>query len=132
MGSEIHNRMARFAFKQVSEISDENKEKKKEFRSLARSMPSYIQVNGLGAAIAFLYSKKKTGYAHGKMYEMLTRWIESDDCLLPPKKDDFMECIVNLDGDSYRLYVNEIMNLCQWIKRFAEGRIEGDAEPVHE
>lgn len=124
MGREIHNRMAQFAFDQVKGIEKTDKE----FRSLARSMPSMIQVNGLGAAVAFLYSKKNQSHAHKKMYELLNQWFASEACFLSEGKDDLIKCIVNLDSGSYRLYVNEVMNLCLWVKRFAEGMMEGEVE----
>lgn len=121
MGKDVHNKMAQFAFERVSKI-DSNK---KEFRSLARSMPSIIQINGLGAAVAFLCTKKKAENAHEKMYGLLKDWLNRKECLLPEKREDLMECITNLDSDAYRLYTNETMNICLWVKRFAEGMIDG-------
>ena len=131
MSRDIHNSMAQFAFSKVSEICKKNKEDKenKEFRSLARSLPSWIQINGLATAAVFLFSKKANGNAYEKMYNILNEWFEKEwfkkeDCRILPGDKDLVEQIVNLDSVTYRLYVNEAMNLCQWIKRFAEGMIE--------
>lgn len=124
MGMEVHNRLAQFAFTKVSAIGS----KKRDFRTLARSMPSIIQVNGLGAAVAFLCAKKQKGNAHEIMYKLLSEWFQDEACLLPGPEGDFMKHIVYLDSDTYRLYTNESMNVCLWVKRFAEGLIGSGEE----
>lgn len=120
MERDIHNRMSQFTFTRISSIDKTNKE----FRSLARSMPSMIQLNGLGATVAFLCAKKKEGNAHEIMYRLLSDWFNDKACLLPSIRGELIEGIVNLDSDAYRLYTNESMNLCLWVKRFAEGMID--------
>ena len=124
MSQEVHNRMAQFAFSSIQTIGNTNRE----FRSLARSMPSMIQVNGLGAGVAFLCAKKKRANAHERMYKLLNEWLKERGYLKPGKQADLMESIVNLDSSTYRLYTNECMNLCLWVKRFAEGMIENEVE----
>ncbi|MBS6645728.1 MAG: type III-B CRISPR module-associated protein Cmr5 [Clostridiaceae bacterium] len=126
MSRDIHNSMAQFAFSKVSEICKKNKGDKgdKEFRSLARSLPSWIQINGLATAAVYLFSKKVNGNAYEKMYNILNEWFKNKDCRISLGDKDLVEEIVNLDSVTYRLCVNETMNLCQWIKRFAEGMIE--------
>lgn len=120
MSKSIHNEMAEFAYKWISkEIRGQSFQK--EFRSLARSFPSMIQVNGLGAATAFLFSKK--GGEHKAMYQLTDDWTKRKfgemDC-------DLMQRITKMDSKQYRLYTRELMNLCLWVKRFAEGLIEND------
>lgn len=124
MSKDFHNKMAQYAFTKVSGIGS----KDKEFRSLARTMPSLIQVNGLGAAVALLYSKKNNRSAHDKMYDLLNDWYKSEVCQLSGKQGDLIDCIVSLDSGTYRQYMNEIMSLSMWIKRFAEGMIDGGQE----
>lgn len=132
MGEEVYNSMAKYAFVKVADVvkikDDEGKDVgriKQEFRSLARSMPSMLQVNGLGAVTAFIYSKKSGSLsAHGRMYDLIQKWLEAKECVISVGKEDLMEQILNLDSETYRLYTNEIMNLCLWVKRFAEGMIE--------
>lgn len=114
MSQNVHNQMAEFAYHKISENMTDNKE----FRSLARSFPSMLQINGLGAAVAFLQSKK-ANKAHGFMYGLLDQWTRDKF----GGKGSLMERIVHMDSGSYRLYTNEIVNLCIWIKRFAEGMI---------
>ena len=120
MKGSVHNDMAMWAFEKVAEAAGEKKAK--EFRSLARSFPSILQVNGLGMAVAFLESKKAE--PHTTMHKMITGWIEHN--YPTDSSDALMKRIVTLDSASYRMYANEIMNLCLWIKRFAEGLIDGE------
>lgn len=63
MSQNVHNQMAEFAYHEISKNVTGNKE----FRSLARSFPSMLQINGLGAAVAFLQSKKAS-HVHEFMY----------------------------------------------------------------
>lgn len=116
MSYNLHNEMAEFAYHQILERMADNKE----FRSLARTFPSMIQVNGLGASVAFLQSKG--GDAHKFMYEMLDQWTRAKF----GAAGDLQERIVGMDSKTYRLYTNEIGNLCIWTKRFAEGLIKKD------
>ena len=116
MSQNLHNKMAEFAYHKILEEMADNKE----FRSLARTFPSMLQVNGLGASIAFLQSKKSE--AHKFMYGMLDQWT-SDKF---GTAGDLLGRIVDMDSNTYRLYTNEIVNLCIWIKRFAEGLIKKD------
>lgn len=160
----VHNEMAKFAYDRIGELKECQKS---EFRSLARSFPSMVQINGLAAAVAFLSSKNKNN-AHGVLYDMIDKWTlehleiaeqpenskqlkkaeqpenskqpdnsdqtkgskgtqlrhPSDNQLMGGNhKDGLMERILGLDNMGYRIYTNEIMNLCLWIKRFAEGML---------
>lgn len=143
--------MSKMAYELVAGIEGKNK---KEFRSLARSFPSMLQVNGLGASIAFLYSKgagkseapkqapakanaSKAKNAHEILYSGIAEWIRSrfdraeaekpaEDGAEPDEKG-LMEQITELDSGGYRLYMNEVMNLSLWIKRFAEGMLGEDS-----
>ncbi|GEM_PF-7012882 len=124
MGGNLHNQMAQFVFTEVSRISKNDKE----FRSLARSMPSILQVNGLGAAIAFLCSKKKRGNAHELMYQIMDKWFRDKKFQVTGETKDLIERIVNLDSSTYRLYMSEMMKLCLWVKRFSEGWIDGETK----
>lgn len=127
MQSMVHNKMSQFAYQQVKKLSSDQKE----FRSLARSFPSMLQMNGLGAAIAFLYSKKEGKNAHASLYACIEEWAGTECMKRIPNfdsKDDLMNCIVKLDSNMYRLFTNEIMHLCLWIKRFAEGMLDSEQE----
>lgn len=151
MGMNLHNEMAKEAYDLVSSIN----ENRREFRSLARSFPSMIQVNGLGCAISYLYSKNNKP-PFKILYDEIDNWTKKKMVECPannldnrtdgskkntasriaPKiesntgnkaecanKQDLACRITGLNSMEYRLYTNEIMNLCLWIKRFAEGML---------
>ncbi len=121
MQNDVHNEMAKFAYDQVSDYCRDPKANQKEFRSLARSFPSMVQANGLGAAVAFLFAKKSgDGGTHASMYGIMAKWLKQKKLC----DSELMACITGLSSQDYRLYTNEIMALCLWLKRFAEGMIE--------
>lgn len=125
MGAKVHNEMASKAYALVARLKETNRDCAGEFRSLARSFPSMIQVNGLGCTIAYLYSKKKMGNAFWYLYKEIDEWTKKS---LEVKEENGKELeladrISQFNNMEYRLYTNEVMNLCLWIKRFAEGML---------
>lgn len=125
MGAKVHNEMASKAYALVARLKETKRDCAGEFRSLVRSFPSMIQVNGLGCAIAYLYSKKKMSNAFCYLYKEIDEWTKKS---LEGKAEDDNELeladrISQLNHMEYRLYTNEVMNLCLWIKRFAEGML---------
>lgn len=129
MRDKVHNEIAQYAYQKVLIVAAQEKELsvKREFRSLARSLPSKIQVNGFAATSAFLHSKAGNKNACESMEEMIDEWTAMR-FKEPENNDPFIERVVGMDSNTYRLYTNEVMNLCLWIKRFAEGLIAGDEE----
>ena len=122
MSNDLHNEMAEFTFDQVRKIPSANKA---EFRSLARSFPSMVQANGLCAAIAFLYAKQNSAPQQA-MYKLINTWIVKH--FDPSSNTELAKRIVSLNSKEYRLYTTEVMNLCLWAKRFAEGMAEDDGK----
>lgn len=118
MQTNVHSQMAKYAYEEVSKHSTDGRE----LRSLARSFPSMLQVNGLGASVAFLKSKESSP-AYRDMYQFLNNWTKSK---FGEEEEDLMKRITSMNSTSYRIYTNEIMSLCIWIKRFAEGMIKKD------
>lgn len=113
--NQSHNRMAKFAYEKIKSEAADNKE----FCSLSRSFPSMLQANGLGAAIAFLFSKGNST-PHKLLYEMINQWTKEQ---FGESEPELMARITDMDSAGYRLYTDEIMALCLWIKRFSEGMI---------
>ena len=113
------NKMMAYVFEKVESILET--EYTDGFRSLARSFPSMIQKNGLNVAIIYLYSSCKN---RNDEYALYLKIIE--DRFVPEKdesKQKLLNKLVNMDSSAYRMFANEIMDLCLWIKRFAEGMI---------
>ena len=140
----IHDEMSKEAYEMVRKAGINNAE----FRSVARAFPSMLQVNGLGNAIAFLYAKKNdqskkdkknekdVKNVHDILYKEIECWTwrtlehqqeeQAQKSEYPKLPLDLMERITKLDSTGYRIYTDEIMHLCLWIKRFAEGMIKAE------
>ena len=124
MSTAVHNEMAQFAYQHVQKAV-KSPANSSEFRTLARSFPSMLQASGLGAAIAFLYAKGK--FPHKALYQLIDTWTRNRFCSADTKTE-LAQRISSLSSQEYRLYTVEVMNLCLWVKRFAEGMVEADGE----
>jgi CRISPR-associated protein Cmr5 len=108
---------AEFAWNSVSSVKKNQPENhQKKYGSLARKMPTLIQVNGLAQTMAFL----RAGEAyHIQMVNHLSTWFcarfhwNIDNF-------DLLQKILNMDSQQYRLVTSEALAFLQWIKRFAE------------
>jgi len=102
----------------------------KEYKAYVKRIPMMIKTNGLGATFAFVLSKGKRNKsnAYGLIYTQVTKWFaENRDYLMKiDTTDDLTEYIINLDSVKYRAVTVEVLALFQWMRRFAEGLIEGD------
>lgn len=109
---------ARSAWDSVQKVT--NNSNKKKHGSLARNMPTYIQVNGLAQTLAFLKAKDE---AHHKWsLDSLSTWFRE---IYPNQPDSFdlLNTIINMDSKTYRLATNESLAFLQWLKRFAEAEL---------
>ena len=127
MNPAVHNQMAQFAYTHVHDALTQSI-KPSEFRSLARSFPSMLQANGLCASIAFLYAKSKDNGPHQQLYMLIDKWIQTNLTAPEAKKEALAQRITHLNSSEYRLYTTAVMNLCLWVKRYAEGMVEADGK----
>lgn len=102
----------------------------KEYKAYVKRIPMMIKTNGLGATFAFVLSKGKRNKsnAYGLIYSQVTRWFaEHREYLINIETtDDLTEQIINLNSAQYRAVTVEVLALFQWMRRFAEGLIEGE------
>lgn len=115
------------AYPQVKEVVDKAGDKiAKEYKSLARGFPAMVQIDGLGAALAFLKAKaagdKNT--PHGRLYTHLEAWLTSQN----HTSGDLLQSIIQLHSTLYRQVTVEVQAYMVWIKRFAEAEIKGEAK----
>jgi CRISPR-associated protein Cmr5 len=130
----IERGRAKFAYDCVTEVVAISKNK--EYKAYAKKLPMMIKTNGLGAALAFCRSKisddtSKSGYAYKKLYEHITEWMKQDDkqLLELSATEDLVEKVVSLeDSSEYRAVTVEVLAFLTWLRRFAEGLIEGEAD----
>lgn len=110
-------------------------DKKKEYKQYVKKLPMLIKTNGLGAAVAFFFSKKnddqsKAGYAYKEIYEQLNEWLKKAETVNWMLNSDkpLVQSITELPSEQYRALTIEALAFLNWLRRFAEGMIEGEAE----
>lgn len=102
----------------------------KEYKSYVKKIPMLIKTNGLGATFAFVLSKAEKGNPYYLIYEQTTAWLKADQkkLLALTANRDLINTIITLDSSQYRAVTNEVLAFLNWLKRFADGLIEGEAE----
>jgi CRISPR-associated protein Cmr5 len=116
------------------------------YKSYAKKFPPLIKTNGLGAALAFYYSKRakdknnepagsaKNPYnAYDLIYKQLNDWLRDERCFMSAIIDevdgkDLLEKVILLNSPEYRAVTGEVLSFMSWVGRFAEGLIEGGEE----
>ena len=120
----IESGRAEFALSAVKAVVKGEKDSvKKEYKSYARKFPALVQTNGLAAAIA--YSLEKGG-THKLLCDNISEWLVKNGFYSMPTLLE--EYVCALDSDSYRIVTNEVLSLFSWLRRFASGLIEGEAD----
>ena len=121
----IEQGRASFAYQKALEGQQKGVEDSKKYKSYVRKMPMMIKTNGLGATLAFYFSKD---VMHKFVYEQIYEWLVSHQQLLTSKDSTaFVKEVVELNSQEYRMVTTEVMALLNWMRRFAEGLIEGEA-----
>jgi CRISPR-associated protein Cmr5 len=129
--SKLEKGRAEFAYKCVEkaiEIFKDNSKKQKEYKSYTRKIPTMILSNGLGQTLAFVKAKSEKGNAYDLIYSQLTEYMKSAHTVriqMPKEKNDFVEWVISCDSSKYRYITQEILAFLNWLRRFAEGLIEG-------
>lgn len=100
-----------------------------EYKAYVRKIPMMIKTNGLGATLAFV--KKQSKPAYKKIYLQLTDWL-SVECKVTKahfngKSTDLVKDVIAMDSNKYRAVTLETLALLAWLRRFAEGLIQGEA-----
>jgi len=118
-------------------INDNSDENQKKYRAYIRNTPLMILNNGLGATVAFIFSKNKED-VYNKLGENIYDWLKEEQnsyLIVLNKKEESKEKleeltdkIINLNSSEYRAVTNELLSFFNWFKRFADGMIEGDEE----
>ncbi|MDQ7032451.1 MAG: type III-B CRISPR module-associated protein Cmr5 [Desulfonauticus sp.] len=120
---------AEFAYRCAEKGSEY--EKKKEYKSYVKKILMLIKTNGLGATFAFMLSKGGTYEIIGKQ---ILDWLKQDDKKILTDSDnldsfsDLVKRTVELNSSEYRSLTIEVLAFLSWLKRFAEGLIEGEEE----
>lgn len=97
------------------------------YATLARKLPSMLQVSGLGQTLAYLYGKgyeggrANLGKAEGRLLDQLGGYLQETQ--KRPQGGDPMETLLSLTPAEYRASTREIAAVVEWLKRFAEGQL---------
>ena len=119
-------RRAKAAWQDVETIKDKDK-----YGTLARKLPSMLQVNGLGPTLAFLLAKGKNKSTDGHMeiFQHVSFWVLSEFDL-NSKHKTLMDLVRDNDMDTYRRATTEAIEYAIWLKRYVEaldwGSVQGD------
>ncbi|MBV6428521.1 MAG: hypothetical protein KIPDCIKN_03056 [Haliscomenobacter sp.] len=122
--------------------------KSKNYKSYVKKAPIWIKTNGLGAALAFILSKQESGSkriqgieyqigdhqqhsqnAYGLLYLQISAWLKSETkryLLNGKEQQDLVQTLTELKSHEYRAVTVEVLALLNWLRRFADGLIEGD------
>lgn len=130
----VENGRAAFAFEVVKKFKDRfanEPQTLKEYRSYVKKMPAIIQVNGIGQAMAFYYSQRNKSVAYKQVYDDLSKWIEQSmngvvDSYRQKEGEPFIEILVKMISDDYRLVTMEALAMLNWMRRFVDGMIQED------
>lgn len=114
--------------------NEDGKEAKK-YKSYVKKIPMMIKTNGLGASLAFVFSKQnkpdKPKNAYRWIYEQLTQWLTLESKITESyfnKTGDLVQHIISKESSEYRAITVETLALFNWLRRFAEGLIQGEAD----
>ena len=124
---ELSRNRAEKAFKYVQEIKGDHDSIAKKYKSLVRKTPMRIKTNGLGATLAFVFSKKKGENQHALLYKHLEDWLNEND-MLEGAGDELVEKIVAMENAKLRVVTNELLAFLTWLRRFVDGIIEGEED----
>jgi CRISPR-associated protein Cmr5 len=114
------------------------KYKNTDYRSHVKKIPSLIKTNGLGQTLAFYNSKKqkdskKEKNAYDLIYKQIYDWLTDEQCLMKEiiekaKGKDLTEKVISIDSPQYRAITIEVLAFVNWLRRLADGLIEGEDE----
>ena len=126
---------AEFAYKCVLDAKERvfsnNKEKQKDYKSYVRKIPAMILSNGLGQTLAFVKAKSDKGNAYELIYKQITEYLKSEHptrIRMPNEKNELVEWVITRDSVNYKYITKEVLAFLNWLRRFAEGLIEGEKE----
>ncbi len=97
----------------------------KEYKAYVKKIPMMIKSNGLGATLAFVKSKEKKKEAYQLIYKQLAEWLIFKELIA---NGDLVKEVIDKSSSEYRMITVETLALFNWLRRFAEGLIQGEAD----
>lgn len=127
----LEQERAQFAYKCVEQVL--NNEYEKRYKSYAKKIPMLIKNNGLGATLAFVFSKVEKEIACNLLYRQIGEWLKKREFVnrssdISSLNNELVAQIISLDLPKYRAATVETLALFNWLRRFVDGLIEGEEE----
>ena len=119
--NKLENGRAAYAYQCAEEGA--GLDKKKEYKSYVKKIPMLIKTNGLGATVAFIKSK---GGTYDTIYTQLTGWFKKEENPMSFEVKELAKDLCEMDSQQYRAITKETLAFFNWLRRFADGLIEGD------
>lgn len=129
---------AKYALAKVKEVKvlpDDKVGVKGRFKAYSKQLPIMIQSNGLGMALAYIFSKgqpsteKKNDEAMAwyMLFDLLREWLVQHHQAWGDTEEDCIHTLV-MEGtqQQYQLAQSESMALLYWVKEYSNGFIEGE------
>ena len=119
-----------FAFACIEEITSPADQDN--YKSYVKNMPAYIQSNGLGQTLGFMYAKSGSG-VYGTLlkqiyeYMIFRQLIAIDDNEY--NHENFIRAVICFDPFKYYQATDEVFLLIDWLRKFAEGKFGGGNQP---
>ena len=104
---------------------------KTEYAPAVKKVPMMIKTNGLGATLAFMFSKQKM---YATILKDIELWVNNTDNMKTKaiydkaKGNSLVQKVTELDSSEYRTLTIEVLAFLNWLRRFAEG-IEKESKP---
>ena len=120
----------RYAEEAVEKLGGNKSNNSARYKSYVKKIPALIKTNGLGAAYAFIKPKKSKDNtdAYALIYNQTGEWLRECYGDTFARDKDLVKCLISLPSVEYRTITVEVLALFNWLRRFAEGLIEGVAE----
>ncbi len=122
---------AAFALERVKEAILDTKVDNDEYQSYSKKLPMLIKTNGLAATFAFMLTKKDS-HSYKALGSDIVKWLATSN---PGISGDgervlpvFLDYLLNIKSDEYRLITNEVLSFMNWHRRFVEGLIKEKAK----
>jgi CRISPR-associated protein Cmr5 len=96
-----------------------------EYCSYVRKLPMMILNNGIGASVAFLFSKSKENNAYEVLYDQIAEQLKREGFDI---ENSLMEFLVDADSTTHRRATIVLLAFLKWLKRFADGLIGEEDE----
>lgn len=126
----LEQERASHAWKAVRDVKEHHKDFEKKYKPIAAGSAADIQINGLGQTLAFWIAKANSKKPQYKaLYDHVSSWVrerlKKEDIAMPD--NDLLEWLISTATTSqYRRTTAEASAYLLWLKRFAEGYLEGD------